>query len=508
MAKPSHKHKEKLQSRQVLVDWFKEGCTPNEDLVIGAEHEKIIFYKEDYAVVPYEGKDGRAGIKDILAYLRDNKEWEPFYEDGNLIRLEKNGASVTLEPGGQIELSGAPLKNLHDVAEETRSHFVELLEACEKNGMDVLGLGYHPTMTLDNAPLMPLSRHETFYNFFKTNDFDTARKLMVASSSTQVNLGYTSEEDMVKKLRVSLALQPIAAAIFANSPFEDSKLADGVSERSKITHNAAGGRYGFMMPIAFEEDFGFERYTDFVLKEMPVVGIYHDDKFLWMQKPVSFMDCVQGPIPGLEKQHDMTLDDWFNHINTIWPEVRMRQWLEMRGCDVGSSEEMINALPAFWVGLLYDDEALDKAYEMIKDWTDEDREYLRTQVPKDGLQTKFMGGTVQDIAKNVLALSELGLRNRNVQNEDGLHEGVYLKPLHGIVNSGITQSDEMKKKFETEWNKDIRHVFNDYSFGAHQRKKQQPAAGTAAPKEAGNDNSAETAEGKRKTPPANSIRKK
>ncbi len=471
MAKPAHNYNDKLQDRKVLVEWFKQGCAAKEDLVIGAEHEKIIFYKDDYAIVPYEGKDGKPGIKDLLEHLRDHHDWTPFYEDDNLIRLEKNGASVTLEPGGQIELSGAALHNLHEVANETKNHFSELLEACEANGMDVLGLGYHPTMTLDDAPLMPMSRFQTFYNFYKSNHFETARKLMVATSSTQVNLGYSSEDDMVKKLRVGLSLQPIASAIFANSPFEDGKLSDSASTRSRITHNAADGRYGFMMPVAFEDDFGFERYTDFILNEMPVFGIYHNDHFMWIEKPVSFMDCVNGPIPGLEEQHDMTLNDWFNHINTIWPEVRMRQWLEMRGCDVGSSEDMINALPAFWVGLLYDDEALDKAYDLIKDWTAEDREFLRTRTPEDGLQTPFKGGTVQDIAKKLVELAELGLRNRNIQNEDGVHEGVYLKPLRDIVDTGLTQSDVMKKKYENEWDKDISHVFNEFSFGAHQRKQ-------------------------------------
>lgn len=476
MAKPSDKYHDKLTTKKQLLDWFEQGCTEQDNLVIGAEHEKIIFYKDDFSPVPYEGEDGKSGIKDILLYLQENFDWEPTYEDDNLIRLDKDGASVTLEPGGQIELSGAPLKNMHEVANETANHFHELLEACETHGMDALGLGYHPTMNYKDSPLMPMSRHKTFFNHFASHGYKTAQKLMVASSSTQVNMGYRSEEDMVKKLRVGLALQPIASALFANSPFEDGKLSENQSTRSHITHNAADGRYGFMLPVAFEEDFGFERYTDFILNEMPLMGIYHQDHFLWLQHTTSFVECVKGPIPGLEEEHQMTLDDWYNHINTVWPEVRMRQWLEMRGSDVGGSEEMINALPAFWVGLIYDDEALDKAYDIIKDWTNEEREYLREQTPKDGLDTEFRNAPLWELAKSLVELSDQGLRNRNVQNEQGAHEGIYLQPLHKLLEAKQTQSEELIDKYENKWDKDVSNVFNEYSFLARQRKQQAAAA--------------------------------
>ena len=469
MAKASHRYSDVIKSKQQIIDWFKQGCVKKEDLVIGAENEKFIFYKDDHSTVPYEGSNGRAGIKDLLEYIRDEFNWEPKYEDGNLIRLEKGGASITLEPGGQIELSGAPLKNLHDVASETSEHFEQLLEACEALEMDSLGLGYHPTQKLEDAPLMPMSRHETFYKFFGEHGYTNALNLMVSTSSTQVNLGYTSEEDMVKKLRVSLALQPIAVAIFANSPFCEGALSEAKSHRSHITENAACGRYGFMMPVAFDEDFSFEKYTDFI-SNMPVIGFYEDEHFVFLgMDNIPFDKCVRDHIAHSDKERPLTMDDWFNHINTVWPEVRMRQWLEMRGSDVASSTEMITALPAFWIGILYDDEALDKAYDMIKDWTNEDREYLRMQAAINGLQTEFLGTTIQEIAKNALALSELGLKNRHILNDNGEDESKYLEPVKDVITTGLTQADKLKDKYKNEWKKDISQIFTELSYGAKKR---------------------------------------
>ncbi len=468
MAKATDKYNEAVENEQQLVDWFIDGCADKNDLVIGAEHEKFIFYRDDLSAVTYEGSNGRSGIKDLLEYIESNFDWEPKYEDGNLIRLEKNGASITLEPSGQIELSGAPLKTVHEIAKETYDHFEQLTEACDAFGMDILGLGYHPTQTLSDAPMMPMSRFKIFNEFFKENDYDSALNLASSTCSTQVNLGYTSEEDMVKKLRVSLALQPIATALFANSPFDSGEDSGNKSNRSHITENAADGRYGFMMPVAFEEDFGFKKYTDFVMN-MPVLGAYEGDHFEFLHgKRLPFNQCVQKHSIHMDDDHEhlLTMNDWFNHINTIWPEVRMRQWLEMRGTDVGSSTEMINALPAFWVGILYDDKALDKAYDLIKDWTEEDRSYLRTQAAIDGLQTEFMGTTIQEITKNVLALSELGLNNRNIKNEQGDNEAMYLKPLHEIVETGLTQADILKDKYNNEWNENISKIFTECSFGA------------------------------------------
>ncbi len=491
MTKPSSRYAKVITSKQQIIDWFKQGCTKKEELLIGAENEKFIFYKDDFSAVPYHGSKGRAGIKDILEYLQAKFNWYGKYENGNLIRLEKNGASITLEPGGQIELSGTTFKNLHDIDHETKEHFSQLLEACSKFEMGALGLGYHPTQTLEDSPLMPISRHKAFYKFFQEHKYIKALNVMVSTSSTQVNLGYTSEEDMVKKLRVSLALQPIAIAIFANSPFCKGELSKAKSHRSHVTKNAANGRYGFMLPVAFDEDFGFEKYTDFILNTS-VIGFYEGENFIPLStEDVPFDECVEKHTINSNKHTPITMNDWFNHINTIWPEVRMRQWLEMRGADVTSSIDTINALPAFWVGILYDDEALDKAYDMIKNWTNEDREYLRAQAPINGLQTEFMGTTLQEIAKNALALSELGLQNRNIKDKNGMNESKYLEPIKDIVNSGLTQADKLKHQYKTKWRGDISRIFTDISYGSmnsHLLERKKPANQNALNKKTPNFN--------------------
>jgi len=266
------------------------------------------------------------------------------------------------------------------------------------------------------------------------------------TSTVQVNLGFMSEEDMVKMLRVALSLQPIAASLWANSPLSEGEPNGYQSYRSHMLHNELDGRYGFIPPVVFEKDFGFEKFVDYAMS-LPLLGLYKDGVFEKIEgKSVTFGEFMENGLDGRKA----TIADWENHVNTIWPEVRLRGFLEMRGADNGPVE-MIKALPAFWVGLLYDKQSLDAAYEMVRDWTDEDREYLRTETPRTGLQTPFMGTTVQEIARNALALSEAGLKRRGIKDENGNDESIYLAPVHEIANSGKNWAIRLLESYYGKW---------------------------------------------------------
>lgn len=459
MSRASHKSTKDIRSEEDLSNWLKDGSTPKDQLLVGSEHEKIVFNAKTLKSAPFRGKQG---LENLFKKIQE-KGWQGIKESGNLIELVREGAVISLEPAGQVELATPAYQNVHQIAREVDTHIKELLDAADDLGLDAMGLGYHPIQNHTNLPRVPKGRYKNFQDFMKEKDPKTRKsmKMLYGTSSTQANLGYTSEEDMVKKLRVSLALQPIVTAIFANSPFANGKPNGIQSNRSEVSYNAAEGRYGFMLPVAFEKGFGFERFTEFALNEMPLIGIYQQDVFQRVDGE-SFADFMHGNLSSYPGQK-ATLDDWCNHLNCIWPEVRVRQFLEMRGADNGPTE-MIKALPALWVGLLYDEEALDQAYEMIKDWTAEDREYLRAAAPVNGLKTKFMGTTVQDIAKNVVNFAEYGLKRRNVRNDNGDTEAVYLEPLQEIVETGLNWAEILVNKYENEWGCDVRKVFTEMSY--------------------------------------------
>lgn len=462
MSSASEVNKKPIESKQQLVDWFKSGETPPEKRLIGVEHEKIPFYLKDNAPVPYEGKQGRAGMQDFLARMVADKNWQAGTpENGKIIDLHKDNMNWTFEPALQMETGGAPLKSIHQIAKETDETIKEAVTVAKDLGFGLLAMGYNPVTASKDLPEMPKSRYAALREWIDEQKFPGGNEVLTNTATVQVNLGYVSEEDMVKMLRVSLALQPVAVALFANSPFSEGKPTGYQSYRSHKIYNSLGGRYGFMLPIAFEEGFGFEKFVDYALKTMPMLGIYKGNVFI-DTKGAKFQDFMDGNVPAVPGQK-ATLDDWQNHLNTIWPEVRVRKFLEMRGTDVGP-QEMINALPAFWVGLLYDKEALDKAYEMVKDWTNEDRDYLRIMTPQHGLQTPFMGTTVQEIAKNVLALSEGGLKRRAQLNEKGEDESIYLAPLHEIAETGRNWAQRLLDLYNGPWNHDINEVYKVMNY--------------------------------------------
>ena len=446
-----------IENRTQLIEAISRGCKPKDAWRIGTEHEKFTFYRDGFKPVPYEGENG---IGALLHKVQAETAWTPYYDGENVIGLNNplGGGAISLEPGGQFELSGAPLETIHQTCTEANEHLKLLRKFTEPMGIDFLGIGTIPTWTLDEIPAMPKSRYGIMKPYMeKVGSLGTS--MMFRSATVQVNLDFSSEADMVKKLRVSLALQPIATALFANSPFLDGKPNGYLSFRSHIWLNTDAARTG-MLPFAFDEAMSFERYVDHAL-DVPMYFIIRDGQYIDCAGE-SFRAFLDGRLPQRPGEKP-TVKDWEDHLSTLFPEVRMKQFLEMRGAD-GAPWQGICALPAFWVGLLYDDAALDAAWDLVKDWTNEERETLRRAVPTTALKTPFRSGTIFDIAKKAVAISRAGLKARNNLNWEGADETVFLKPLDYTIETGKTPAERLLDLYHGTWNGDITRVFSDYGM--------------------------------------------
>jgi glutamate--cysteine ligase len=444
-----------IESRRQLVEWFESGCTPKKDWAIGTEHEKFAFTRNDLRPIPYEGD---RGVKMLLNALAENYDWEPIIENGNVIALTKDKCSVSLEPGGQIELSGAPLKNIHQTCAEVHTHLHEVREICDGLGIDMLGVGHNPKWKREDIPWMPKGRYKIMGEYMPKVG-NLGLDMMLRTSTIQVNLDFSSEADMVKKFRTSLALQPVATALFAASPFVDGKPSGFLSARSNVWTDTDPDRCG-MLPFVFEDGFGFERYVDYML-DVPMYFVYRDGKYIDAAGK-SFRDFMAGKLDVLPGERP-TMNDWSDHMTTAFPEVRLKKFLEMRGAD-GGPWKRICALPALWVGLLYDDAALDAAWDLVKDLSVAEREALRNDVPRTALATPFKNGTVQDLSKDVLAISRQGLKNRGRMDSYGDDEGHFLDSLDDVAQSGRTLAEEFLDKYETEWNGSVDPLFKEYAY--------------------------------------------
>ncbi|WP_421952566.1 glutamate--cysteine ligase [Pelagibacterium sp.] len=449
-----------IESKRQLIEALSRGNKPKSDWRIGTEHEKFTFYRDDHRPVPYEGEHG---IGALLDKVQAETAWLPYYDRDKVIGLNNplGGGAISLEPGGQFELSGAPLETIHQTCTEANEHLKLLRKFTEPMDIDFLGLGVTPTWTLDDIPLMPKSRYGIMKPYMeKVGTLGTS--MMFRSATVQVNLDFASEADMVKKMRVSLALQPVATALFANSPFLDGKPNGLLSFRSHIWLNTDKDRTG-MLPFAFEDGMSFERYVDYAL-DVPMYFVIRNGEYINCAGE-SFRAFLDGKLPQLPGELP-TVKDWEDHLSTLFPEVRMKQFLEMRGAD-GAPWQGICALPAFWVGLLYDQTALDAAWDLVKDWTEEERQTLRNDVPRLALKTPFRDGTLFDIAKQALAISRSGLKARNKLNWEGADETVFLKPLDFTIETGKTPAERLLDLYHGEWNGDISRVFSDYGMARH-----------------------------------------
>ncbi|WP_135081802.1 glutamate--cysteine ligase [Terasakiella sp. SH-1] len=445
-----------IEHKSQLVDYLASGCKPKADWRIGTEHEKFAFCTQSLKTLPYEGEKS---VRALLDDLSQFDEWTPVYENGNIIALKGNdGSSVTLEPGGQVELSGAPLETIHQTCKEVGTHLEQAKKVAADLDVGFIGLGYQPKWSVDDIPWMPKGRYKIMREYMPkvgTLGLD----MMKATCTVQVNLDFSSENDMVRKFRTSLALQPIATALWANSPFRNGKPNDMLSFRSHIWTDTDADRCG-MLPFVFEDGFGFESYVDYMLN-VPMYFVYRDGQYIDASGQ-SFKDFMAGNLAALPGER-ATMTDWEDHLTTAFPEVRLKKFLEMRGADGGPWGRLC-ALPAFWVGLLYDDQALDQAEQLIKDWSVEDYTFLRDRVPYTALNTEFKGQTVGDIAMDVLDIAQGGLKRRGNLNLSGQDESKFLEPLYKIAESGETQAEIMLKEFETRWKGDIDQVFKDHAY--------------------------------------------
>ena len=444
-----------IESRDQLVASFAAGEKPPERWRIGTEHEKFVYADSDHHAPSYAEK---GGIRDLLDALQAYG-WKPVEENGNVIAMTGSDGSISLEPAGQFELSGAPLENLHQTCAETGRHLEQVKAIGEKFGIGFLGLGMWPDKTRAELPIMPKGRYAIMLRHMPrvgTMGLD----MMLRTCTIQVNLDYQSEADMVRKFRVGLALQPLATALFANSPFTEGKPNGMLSYRSHIWSDTDPARTG-MLPFVFEDGFGYDRYTDYAL-DVPMYFVYREGRYI-DAAGLSFRDFLKGELSVLPGETP-TLDDWNDHLSTAFPEVRLKSFLEMRGAD-GGPWGRICALPALWVGLLYDDQALDAAWDLVKHWTIEERQALRDSVPRLGLDAPIAGGRkLRDIAGEVLDISHAGLAARARLDAGGSNETGFLDPLREVVRSGKVPAEVLLEKYHGPWGGDVSRVYEDLRF--------------------------------------------
>jgi glutamate--cysteine ligase len=444
-----------IESRDDLLSVFAGGEKPQEKWRIGTEHEKFVYRLDDHRAPSW---DEPGGIRDLLLGLTEFG-WKPVLEDDKVIALTGSDGTISLEPAGQFELSGAPLENLHQSCAESGRHLEQCKTVGDRLGLGFLGLGMWPDKARADLPIMPKGRYGIMLNYMPKVG-SLGLDMMLRTCTIQVNLDYDSEADMVKKFRVGLALQPVATALFANSPFTEGKPNGFKSFRSHIWEDTDPDRTG-MLPFVFEEGFGYERYCDYAL-DVPMYFVYRDGKYIDVAGE-RFRDFIEGKLPQIPGEKP-TITDWTDHLSTAFPEVRLKSFLEMRGAD-GGRWGRICALPALWVGLLYDSQALDEAWDLVKHWSIQEREKLRHEVPRLALEAVTPdGASMRDFADQVLDIAAGGLTRRARLNSAGDNEGGFLDPLREVVATGMTPADRLLHKYEHEWDGDVSRIYEEFSF--------------------------------------------
>ncbi len=446
----------KVETKEQLVEYLESGCKPESQWKLGTEHEKFGYTLNDLRPLPYQGE---RSIHAILSGLAENFDWRPVLEKGQPIALiDDTGASITLEPGGQLELSGAILDNIHQTCTEVNTHLKQVRYVSEPLGIAFLGMGFQPKWRREDMEWMPKARYRIMRDYMQKVG-TMGHDMMTRTCTVQVNMDFRSESDMVHKFRTSLALQPVATALFANSPFTDGKPNGYVSYRSHVWEDTDPDRTG-MLPFIFDADMGFEKYTDYML-DVPMYFVYRDGAYIDASGQ-SFRDFLLGKLPALPDEQP-TLKDWEDHLTTAFPEVRLKRFLEMRGADGGPWARLC-ALPALWAGLLYHQPSLDAAWDIAKDWSMDERLKLREEVPRLGLNTKIRGRIVKDIALEVIGLANDGLVARNRLNAAGDNETGFLSPLQEVAESGVTPAERKLKLYHGEWNASVDPLFTECSY--------------------------------------------
>ena len=445
--------KNEILNKKDLVDFFSSGCKKKENWRVGTEHEKFAFNQSDLSPVNYQK------IFQIFNLLKEKFDWKEIIEDGKIVALKKNLSTITLEPGGQIELSGAPMRSLFDTCKEVNSHQFELNTVSKDLGVGYMGMGCLPKWNLDQISLMPKQRYKIMYEYMKKvgrHGLD----MMLRTCTIQANFDFESEKDMINKLRVSLSIQPAIIALYANSPFVSGKLTKFSSYRSWIWSQTDTDRCG-ILPFVFNNSFSFESYVDYLL-DIPMYFVKRNNKYLNFSG-LSFRDFMNGKLKGFEGEYP-TLSDWDDHLTIAFPEVRLKKFIEVRGAD-GGPWSSVCALPAFWTGILYDKDILKETWELVKKWNNDQRQIFYNEVAKEGLKSKTPDGLdIKVLIKELLNLSSRGLKKRGILNDENESEATFLKPLYVILNNGFSPADLWKKKFLGEWNKNIDNIYKNNSF--------------------------------------------
>jgi glutamate--cysteine ligase len=446
-----------IETRDELVAWLEAGCKPAAQFRIGTEHEKFAFTVEDHRPVPYASRRSIRALLDGMVHLLG---WEPIMEGDNIIGMfdVTGGGAISLEPGGQFELSGAPVETVHQTASELMAHLAQLREVARPLGIGFLGLGMTPNWRRADMPVMPKGRYKIM-SAYMPKVGSLGLDMMFRTCTVQANLDFSSEADMVKKLRVSLALQPVATALFANSPFTEGKPNGYLSFRSHIWTDTDRARSG-MLPWAFAEGMGFERYVDYAL-DVPMYFIKRGDRYIDVSG-MSFRSLMAGRLDNLAGER-ATISDWANHLTTIFPEVRLKRFLEMRGAD-GGPWRRLPSLAAYWAGLLYDGEALDACWQMVKGWSAEERQKLRDDVPRLGFAAEIGGRNVLTLAQETLRLASRGLARRKHLDRNGRDETRYLRPLEESIARGLTPAEELLEKFNSVWGGTVEPIYDEYAY--------------------------------------------
>jgi glutamate--cysteine ligase len=455
MSGPSSLEGPPITDKRQLVEYHEGGNKPPSAWRVGTEHEKFVFHRNDLRRVAYEGPDGIGALLQGMTRFG----WKPVIENGNIIALANDSrCSITLEPGGQFELSGAPLETVHQTCEEVHEHLRQVREVCDELGLGMIGLGFDPKSRRDEVPWMPKARYQIMRDYMPKKG-RLGLDMMLRTCTVQANLDYQSEADMVKKFRASLALQPVTVALFANSPFVEGRPSGHLSHRSLVWTDTDPDRCG-TLPFVFEDGFGFERYVDYML-DVPMYFVYRHGTYIDASGQ-SFRDFMAGKLPALPGETPL-IGDWADHLTTAFPEVRLKTYIEMRGADGGPWRRLC-ALPALWVGLLYDAAALDAAYNLVADWTMEEREAMRRDVPLLGLDTPHRSRTFRDIALEMLEIAREGLHRRARRDPCGDDETHYLDTLFSVAGSGRTPAQELLEDYKTRWGGRIEPVYTEQAY--------------------------------------------
>jgi glutamate--cysteine ligase len=456
MSSPAATDETVIESKDQLIAYIASGEKPAANWRIGTEHEKFLYNAKTLQPLPY---DGTPGVKALLEALA-GPNWQPVEEHGRIIALKgTDGGSVTLEPGGQFELSGAPLETIHQTCDEVHRHLHQVVQACEAIGAGTVGLGFNPKWAREDIHWMPKGRYKIMREYMPKKG-TLGLDMMTRTCTVQVNLDYASEADMVEKMRIALALQPMATALFANSPFTEGRPNGFLSYRSHCWTDTDPDRCG-MLPFVFEDGFGYERWVDYLL-DVPMYFVYRDGVYHDVAGK-SFRDYMAGKLEGFEGQLP-TMTDWSDHMTTAFPEVRLKKFIEMRGADGGPWGNLC-ALPALWVGLLYDDEAREEAAALISDWTVEEISAMRDTVPRQALNAPFRDGTVRDVAREALKICRAGLARRKLHSpRSGKDEVHYIEPLESVVDSGKTFAEDLLDAYETRWSGEIDPIYEECRY--------------------------------------------